>query len=307
MVSDSFVRLGRIPAPLIESALALDTVAFRTTLRAAVVDGRAGLRKARSHEMLAVVSCRVAHPRAEELLVEGRYGEADEVTIRVGARTGERMVVVAPSAGGVVVPDDVVVVGVDELRAGREAWIHEEIAGRLLRISGASFFQSRPDGAEQLVDLVRAGIGSETPQRLLDLCCGVGLFATMLDAGEVLGVESSRSSVDDARFNLDASGRRGQIVRRRFEDWRPSPFDVVVADPPRSGLARRGVAAVVATGADRVVLVSCDAASLGRDAGLLAAGGYDALRCTLVDMFPDTSHVEVVTVFARGGQGKDLV
>ena len=76
-------------------------------------------------------------------------------------------------------------------------------------------------------------------------------------------------------------------------------MDAVVADPARAGLGRAGVAAVAATGAERVALVSCDVASLVRDLELLAAAGYRATGIEVVDMFPNTHHVEAVTALVR--------
>ena len=75
---------------------------------------------------------------------------------------------------------------------------------------------------------------------------------------------------------------------------------MVVADPSRPGLGRPGVAALVALGAPRLVLVSCDPASLGRDVALLAAAGYRLAEVALVDAFPHTFHVETVSRFDRG-------
>jgi 23S rRNA (uracil1939-C5)-methyltransferase len=81
--------------------------------------------------------------------------------------------------------------------------------------------------------------------------------------------------------------------------WRPARADAVIADPPRSGLTKAGVAAVAATRAPRLALVSCDPAALGRDTKLLAAAGYELRSTTLIDLFPHTSHVEVVSRFER--------
>jgi 23S rRNA (uracil1939-C5)-methyltransferase len=81
--------------------------------------------------------------------------------------------------------------------------------------------------------------------------------------------------------------------------WRVSPADLVVADPSRDGLKSQGVRAVVATGASRVVLVSCDARSLGRDGRRLREAGYQLTSVTPVDLFPHTFHVEAVAVFDR--------
>jgi len=88
-------------------------------------------------------------------------------------------------------------------------------------------------------------------------------------------------------------------VRADVDHWGAGRADVVVADPPRTGLGARGVAKVAATHAARLVLVSCDPGALGRDARLLAEAGYDLRGCALVDLFPQTSHVEVVSRFDR--------
>jgi tRNA/tmRNA/rRNA uracil-C5-methylase (TrmA/RlmC/RlmD family) len=73
----------------------------------------------------------------------------------------------------------------------------------------------------------------------------------------------------------------------------------VVADPPKAGLGRRGVAVLAASGAGHLVLVSCDPASLGRDAGLLRAQGFELRSTTVVDMFPGTPHIETASIFIR--------
>ena len=111
-------------------------------------------------------------------------------------------------------------------------------------------------------------------------------------------VEGSLSAVEDAAVNLD--GERCTIVHAPVENWGPVAADVVICDPPRTGLKARGVDKIVATGTDYVVLVSCDAGSLGRDAGLLDRAGLNLVSVELVDLFPQTSHVEVVTAWSRG-------
>ena len=284
MVADSLRRLGRLAdLPDIDPGPDLATTGFRTTIRAAVVDGRAGLRHRRSHDVVTVASCEVAHPVVEGMLVNGRYGDADEVTIRVGADTGEQAVFVGGSE-----PDEGTV-------------IHEEIAGRRFRISPRSFFQTRADGAAALVSVVDEAIGPDPTGTLVDLCSGVGLFAATIGDrfDRVVTVESNRSSVADARVNLAHLGDRVAIRSSTFERWTPEPADVVIADPSRAGLGREGVANVAATGAPLMVLISCDAGSLGRDAGLLTAAGYRLDAITLVDLFPNTAHVEVVSTYRR--------
>jgi 23S rRNA (uracil1939-C5)-methyltransferase len=306
MVADALRRLGRIDDPVVDPGPDLAPTGYRTTLRAvAGADGRLALRRRHSHDLVAVPGCQVAHPLVAEVLAAGRFPPGAEVTVRAGARTADRLVVVDPSApgdGGVVVPEGVRVVGGDELAGGRRAWFHEEVAGRRFRISARSFFQPQPDGAEALVAAVAEAVGSAPPSggHLVDLYGGVGLFAATVGLGagwRVTLVEASASAAADARINLAGTGAR--VVRADVRRWRPRRADVVVADPPRAGLGRDGVRVVAGTRAETVVLVSCDAGALGRDAGLLTRAGYRFAGATLVDQFVGTPHVEVVSRFDR--------
>ena len=314
IVADALRRIGKFTvegpdAIAIEPGPTLGPTAYRTVLRAAVVDGRAGFRKERSHQMVAAEHCLVAHPLAEELLIEGRFPGASEVRIVVGARTGERMVVMTgadpEAATQASVPDDVVVVSADAVRNGslardgRPPFVHEEIGGRRLRISAGSFFQCRPDGAEVLVDLAAAALG-EWEGTLLDAYGGVGLFSSgLLEAGSgrrSMLVESNPSSAADARHNL---GSGSTVVESLVERWSPGPIDAIVADPSRRGLEVGGADTLAATGASVLVLVSCDPASLARDARLLTDRGFSLEKVTVVDLFGHTSHVEAVSSFGR--------
>jgi len=316
IAADALRRIGRLEPPAIDLGPRLDPTGYRTTVRAAVDDeGRAAFRRHHTHDLVVVgdteAGCLVAHPLVDEVLRAAAFPGAGEVVVRAGAATGERLVVVDPSgaARAVGVPDGVRVVGGDHLRGSSptRAWYHEEVAGRRFRISARSFFQARPDGAAALVDAVRdaaagasdgAALGGRS--RLVDLYGGVGLFAAALGAeagGGVTLVESAPSAVADARVNLRAIEAR--VIAVDCRRWRPSPAELVVADPARAGLGAEVVDRMAATGAPTVVVVSCDPAALGRDAGLLVTAGYalDSLR--LVDLFPGTPHVEVVSGWRR--------
>ncbi|MEI7593907.1 MAG: TRAM domain-containing protein [Actinomycetes bacterium] len=308
MVIDALKRLGGIENPQVEFGPSLPAEGFRTTVRAAVVDGRAGLRRHHAHDVVFPEHCLVAHPLLNELLVSGDFAEAKEVTLRIGAVTGDRMALVDPSSDGVVLPRDVLVVGTKAVKAGRRAWIHDEVAGRRWRISARSFFQTRTDGAEALVDAVaRSGGDAFAGAHLVDAYAGVGMFAGSLLAGSLpdgvgrpasaVVVERSASSIADARHNLE--GLEVRIVKADLEKWSPSNADIVVADPARAGLGRKAVTALATTGASVVVLVSCDPASFGRDTKLLTEAGFRLERAELVDLFPQTHHVEVVSRFFR--------
>jgi 23S rRNA (uracil1939-C5)-methyltransferase len=178
--------------------------------------------------------------------------------------------------------------------------VHELAAGHRWQVSARSFFQARPDGVDALAELVAEAAGELAPAaRALDLYSGVGVFAGVLTTRgwSVTAVESDRHAVDDARVNLRELGAK--VVRADVTRWRAPRAELVVADPSRAGLERRGVQVIATSSPRRVVLISCDAGSLARDASALGRIGYRLTSATPVDLFPHTFHVEVVSVFDR--------
>jgi 23S rRNA (uracil1939-C5)-methyltransferase len=294
IVADCLRRLAKMDDVEIRPGPTLSPVGYRTTVRAAVVNGKAAYRKSESHDTVTVDQCLVAHPLVEELLVDGYFGAATEVVVRAGANTGERLVVVDPDAADVRVPDGVKVVGRDELLTGKRPHYHEEIGGLRLQISADSFFQCRADGAMALAELAGDAV-SDVAGTLLDAYCGVGLFGALAGIGRpVIAVESNPSAVADATYNLGAHGR---VIESDFERWNVEPVGVVIADPSRAGLRAKGCDRIAETGAGAVALVSCDPASLARDATLLAGHGYTLDHVTVLDLFGHTSHIETVSRF----------
>jgi len=287
IIRDALNRIAHIENPPLGEPVLLPTVGFRTTVRALVVDGKPAFRRHQSHEPVMIDSCLVAHPMLDELLRDGAFGRATEVTLRVGVGSGERAALAEPADMVLDLPPDVM--------RGKSAHVHEVINGHTMRVSINSFFQSRTDGAETLARLVREATG---PDRVLaDLYCGVGLFAVTADARRVVAVERGRAAVADAKHNL--KGRDARIVRADVGKWKGNKVDVVVADPSRAGLGKDGARTVLACDPERVVLVSCDAAALARDVSLLVSAEYTLRSVTLVDLFAHTPHVECVTVLDR--------
>jgi 23S rRNA (uracil1939-C5)-methyltransferase len=288
IIRDALNRIAHIAEPPLVSPITLPTEGFRTTVRALVVDGKPAFRRHQSHEPVMIDSCLVAHPAIDELLREGDFGRAREVTVRVGVGSGERAALADPAEIVLDLPPDVM--------RGKTAHVHEIIGGQTLRVSINSFFQSRTDGAETLAGLVREAVG---PDRVLaDLYCGVGLFAITTDSPRrVVAVERGRAAVADAKHNLRDHPAR--VVRGDVGKWKGTKVDVVVADPSRAGLGKDGARTVLACDPDRVVLVSCDAAALARDVALLVAADYALTSATLVDLFAHTPHIECVTILDR--------
>lgn len=288
IIGDALRRIAHVDDAPIRETVQLPPTGSRTTVRVAVVDGRPAFRRAHSHDTVTVDHCLVAHPLVDEVLHTGDFTGASEVTIRAGARTGDRSLLAKPAGVRVDVAADVA--------QGPRARIHEVIAGRRLRVSARSFFQASAEGADALVALVRDAV--EPDQTVVDLYAGVGMFAALLDgARSVVAVEWNRSAVADARANLE--GRDATVTREDVARWRARAVDVVIADPSRHGLGRDGASTVLACAPRRVVLVSCDAAALARDASLLRDGGFHLTSVTPVELFPHTPHIECVSVFDR--------
>jgi 23S rRNA (uracil1939-C5)-methyltransferase len=191
--------------------------------------------------------------------------------------------------------------------AGPEA-LDEELAGLRFRLSATSFFQVHPAQTGVLLETIRAARAWGAGDRVLELFCGVGTLSLPLGrlGLRLHGVESHAAAVEDARANAAANG----LDLLSFEaadaltawDTLPPGFEpnVALMDPPRKGLDTALAARLAEKGPEELVYVSCDPASLARDVKLLAAGGYRLLSCRGVDLFPQTAHVESVSLLKRG-------
>jgi len=166
------------------------------------------------------------------------------------------------------------------------------------RVSRNSFFQVN----RFLVDgLVECAIADHQGDSALDLYAGVGLFAKAL-AGrfrQVTAIESGHSAFLDLAHNLgDRVSSRNTTVEEYLAGFEGRP-DLILADPPRAGLTKHVVADLARIQAACLVIVACDPATLARDLQGLVAGGYRIDKITLVDLFPQTFHLETVARLQR--------
>ena len=186
---------------------------------------------------------------------------------------------------------------------GRMAVVHEHVHDVALQVSMSAFFQASPEAAEMLVSAVNDAAGEDALTGQLGLVVdaygGGGLFtATLVDNDvPVTIVESSPSACADARRNLHEHAINIQQIA--FEQWSPQIAGLVIADPARNGLGAAGAENLALTEARKVVLVSCDAVAGARDIRLLMNAGYTCDSITVLDLFPHTPHVEVVSAFTR--------
>jgi 23S rRNA (uracil1939-C5)-methyltransferase len=190
-----------------------------------------------------------------------------------------------------------------------EPWIEEELLGLHFRVRPNAFLQTNTEMAETLYALARDAAALTGTETVYDLYCGTGTIGLALaeKAASVWGVEISEESVacaienaevngiDNARF---FAGNVGQSLEELAETaGRP---DVVVVDPPRAGLAGKALRRTGALGAPRIVYVSCNPTTLASDLAVLRDEyGYTLERCTPVDMFPHTPHIESVSLLRR--------
>ena len=191
---------------------------------------------------------------------------------------------------------------------GEEA-LTDTLCGLTFRLSVPSFYQVNPDQTEVLYGKAVELAGLTGAETVLDLYCGIGTIGLAMArrARAVWGAEVVPEAVDDAVANAARNGitnarflcaDAGEAARRlAAEGVRP---DVICVDPPRKGLAGDVVDTIADMAPDRVVYVSCDPATLGRDVKRFAGRGYVLRQAQAVDMFPRTQHVETVVLLSKG-------
>jgi tRNA/tmRNA/rRNA uracil-C5-methylase (TrmA/RlmC/RlmD family) len=286
---------------------------WRTRVQFAVDgDGRIGLRKHRSHEIVPIKSCAIAGPGVEEVGVESRpWPGMQGVEVIAATGSSDRAVVVTPELGGRV-PLVLLDVPVNVMRGDREggtqrihgrAHVREVAAGHTWRVSGSGFWQVHPAAADLLNAAVLEILAPRPGETAMDLYCGVGLFAAGLAEavgpdGEVVAVESERTALADATANL-APYEHAVLVGERVDralDKAPADFtaEVVVLDPPRSGAGRGVVDRIVKLRPRAIAYVACDPAALARDVAYFEERGYKLASLRAFDLFPMTHHVECV-------------
>lgn len=239
------------------------------------------------------------------LLVNGR-GVPREVELVRALRRAE------PNLAGIVLgvneKHNNVILGDSYRTLWGEDFLSDTLCGLTFRLSVPSFYQVNPAQTEVLYGKALEFAGLTGAETVLDLYCGIGTISLVMarKAGMVWGAEVVPQAVDDAIANA----RRNHIENARFlcadageaarylegEGVRP---DVVCVDPPRKGLAEDVVDTIADMGPERVVYVSCDPGTLGRDVKRFAGRGYTLKKAVAVDMFPRTAHVETVCLLSK--------
>jgi 23S rRNA (uracil1939-C5)-methyltransferase len=307
IVAGQLAHLGRVEDPPVRDTVAVGApFRYRNRVDFQVAEGRPAFSRRRSHLLQPIDDCLLLHPALGDLVSRlGDLGGAAALTLRVATATGDLLAVVDGPVPSQATGWEC---GVVQKGRGRlvpavgPGWIVETVAGVALRITGDAFFQNNTAGAETLVRLVEEALSPRPGETLLDAYAGGGIFG--LTAGRatagVIAVESDPIAVDDLRHNAAAAPVPVRVVEGAVEAALPcleARWELAVADPPRTGLGEAGVGAVVAGRPRAVAYVSCDPASLARDARTLAAAGYGLAWAAPVDLFPQTFHVETIAAF----------
>lgn len=306
----------------------------RTRMRMRHAPFALGYFKFASHELLAVEQCPISSPLLNRALAAawelGRAGawpqSVREVEFFAGAADDKLLVEVFFETGGDAIAQDklgeALAAKLPEL-AGmalfathiRRGECVSDDAGPLLawgtpelryataagdyRVGAGSFFQTNRFLTDKLIELVTSG---RSGRSALDLYAGAGLFTAPLakSFAKVTAVESSLSSVKDLHANAPGNVRVFQATTERYLEQAPKPKpELVVVDPPRAGLGEKVARALGRLAAPRLTYLSCDPATLSRDLRLLLESGYRTEQVHLIDLFPQTFHIESLVQLVR--------
>jgi tRNA/tmRNA/rRNA uracil-C5-methylase (TrmA/RlmC/RlmD family) len=302
VLREAFRRFAGLDVDVVVEAVPGDRAGldWRTRVKFAVTaDGRVGLRQHRSHHIVPIDRCLIAHPlvHSAEVLADEWTGY-DTVEVAVSVATGNRVVLPRMAGQG-------------PRSASSAAYLTEHAAGRAYIVRADGFWQVHPGAASTLVSAVIEALGPQPGDRVLDLYSGVGLFAAALaplvaPSGRVTAVEADGSAVACARQNLadlptartirddvDAALHRGLSGRA----------DLVVLDPPREGAGRSVITSVARRRPRAIAYVACDPVALARDVGYAQGLGYRLTDVRAYDLFPMTQHLECVALLTRSGPG----
>jgi 23S rRNA (uracil1939-C5)-methyltransferase len=261
--------------------------------------------------VLPISECHLPEPVLNEIWPSLEFDpglELERVSLRVGANEESMLVLESGNpelpeleleAGLSVVhltgDDMVVMAGNDHLTIS--------VKDRAFRVSAASFFQVNTAMAGKMVEHLLDHLPVSQKTTLLDVYCGVGLFSAFFAprVGRVIGIELSPTACEDFTINLDDFDNV-ELYEAAAEEVLPvldvKP-DVVIADPPRAGLGKHALDALIVLAPARLAYVSCDPSTLARDAARLIAGGYHFVQVTPFDLFPQTFHIESISIFEK--------
>jgi len=314
ILRDQLTRLGRIDHPPMKPTVpSPDGWNYRNHVQFHLsASGKIGYVDAHSRSILPITECHLPEAPLNDIwpTLEFEPGLGlERVSLRLGV-DGETMLVLEselPEIPAMDLEADLSVVhlaGGDSVVLAGDDHLIMAVNERLFHISASSFFQVNTAMAGRMVDHLLAHLPVTVKTTLLDVYCGVGLFSAFFAprVGRLIGIESSSSACEDFSVNLDEF-ENVELYEAMAEGGLPlldvNP-DVVIVDPPRAGLEKGALDALLVLAPGLLAYVSCDPSTLARDARRLIDGGYHLTQVTAFDLFPQTYHIESISIFEKG-------
>ncbi len=299
-------RVGKLEAPEEIAVVSGEPWGYRNRTQFHVQGRHIGFLEARSHKLCGVAACPVSSPAVNRALATLREMIADPRWPRfvesLEIFTNEEQVQLSVLESRQPVARRFFDWCAERIEGWAPGAIELTAGADRYRVSRHSFFQVNRHLAGELV---QTALGDARGETALDLYAGVGLFAIPMARrfASVTAVESGSTAVQDLLFNAERAGVRvgtAQVDVGRYLERLDRTPDFVLLDPPRAGLGKAVTAHLVRIQPPRMAIVSCDPATLARDLAVLIGAGYRLDRLALVDLFPQTFHMESVVHISRG-------
>ena len=310
---DQLKRIGKIENPPVGPMVACPNPwNYRNHVQFSLDEaGALGFQAPASNQVVPISECHLPEPILDDLWRQLEFQpetEIERVSLRAG-KDDDLMLVLesdSPDAPELEIEAGISIAHVYEehavVIAGNDHII-VPVLERDFKVSAASFFQVNTAMAGKMVEYLLTRLPVSPSSTLLDVYCGVGLFSAFFapKCKTVIGVESSESSCDDFAVNLDEFANV-ELYEGYAEDVVPhleAKPDTVLVDPPRAGLDKAVVDGIIKLSPQVIAYVSCDPSTLARDAARLIAGGYQLREVTPFDLFPQTYHIESISIFEK--------
>jgi 23S rRNA (uracil1939-C5)-methyltransferase len=311
ILRDQLRRIGKIEDPPVRAAVASPRQwNYRNHIQFhARRDGKLAFVAVDGRSLLPVSECHLPEPELNAIWPGLQFEPGlglERVSLRLGVDREVMLMLESPEPPELEIEADLSVVHLLEDEAvvmAGDGYLTMEVNGRSFRVSAGAFFQVNTLMAGKMVAHLLERLPVTPQSTLLDVYCGVGLFSAFFAGrvGRLVGIEVSPAACEDFAANLDEFDNV-ELYQAPAEvvlpclDFQP---DCVLLDPPRAGLEKSVLDALLARGPARIAYVSCDPSTLGRDAGRLIAGGYRLVEVTPFDLFPQTYHIESISLFER--------
>jgi len=323
ILAETLKRLGRLKEiPSIRVMPSPKPYDYRIRIQLKVRGKAMGYYREGSHQIVDIDHCPISHPLVNRILrkLRGEFAVLQlmrEIEIKVSPEGGRGIILFHPHSYDRriepltkrLLQSDLILGGVAIAGKGRLKLFGDPLEFTIpsyqdrdlaLRISPGSFSQINTEQNQALIQIVLQFSEVNKEDSVLDLYAGVGNLTLPLATGakEALGIEENRMAVKDAQFNAERNGIQNcHFIQGRVEhvlsDWEREIPHLIVLDPPRTG-CKEILGRVVGLKPKKIIYVSCDPTTFARDLRLFYERGYTLQRLSLIDMFPQTYHMEVV-------------